>query len=523
MTPATLLRLAVAGTRADTLRIALTACGALLGTLALLAAATVLAIPTLHDPANPYGVGMAPYTNGLLREPGLRPGLAFALVMLSIPVLLFVGQCARLGAPARDRRLAAIRLAGATPRQGLAVAAAESGVATLVGTALGLLVYLVGRRLLDAPDAQNLRPLPTDVLPHWAALAGVVLGLPMIATLATTLLLRRVTVTPLGVVRRVRTGSPRPWPGMLIVLGIAAYALLAPAQLDAERHGSPLPAPVVAMVLFLGGLGAAIGVVGGTGWISYAVGGLLSRYARRPAALIAGRRLQADPWSGSRALAALLAAVLFAGGAAWVSSWFRTRQRVEAKSQHLVDLAAGQQDIVHPPNDFYLRTMQLVGYAVLVAGLIAAAGLAVTVASSVVERRRTLASLTASGVPRSVLGRAILWQTLSVAAPALVLAVGTGVALGRGLLQPTVVNDSSSITTCAPPPDKADVCDSTDPAERDPYTRIVTAPKVSEQVRIPWADLVVIGGWATGATTLVAGLGLVFLRASTAPEELRTT
>jgi hypothetical protein len=31
------------------------------------------------------------------------------------------------------------------------------------------------------------------------------------------------------------------------------------------------------------------------------------------------------------------------------------------------------------------------------------------------------------------------------------------------------------------------------------------------------------GGWGLGATVLTAGLGLVFIRASTAPEELRTT
>jgi hypothetical protein len=351
----------------------------------------------------------------------------------------------------------------------------------------------------------------------------VVLGLPVIATLATAFLLRRVTVTPLGVLRRVRTGSPRPWPGILIVLGVALYALLTPVQVYVARHGSALPELVVALVLFLGGLSAAIGVVGGAGWLSSVVGRLLSRYARRPAALIAGRRLQADPWSGSRALAALLAAVLFAGGAAWISAGFRTRQRVEAKSQHLFNLAAGQEDIGYPPDGFYLRTMQLIGYGVLVAGLIAAAGLAVSVANSIVERRRALASLTASGVPRSVLGRAILWQTLAVAVPALMLAVGTGVALGRGLVQPTVISGSTSMQMCAPPTGQPDVCGSADPVQRDPYTRIVAAPTVSEQIRIPWADLGVTGGWALGATVLAAGLGLMFLRASTAPQELRTT
>ena len=34
------------------------------------------------------------------------------VVLLCLPVLGFVGQCSRIGAPGRDRRLAALRLQG---------------------------------------------------------------------------------------------------------------------------------------------------------------------------------------------------------------------------------------------------------------------------------------------------------------------------------------------------------------------------------------------------------------------------
>jgi hypothetical protein len=520
--PGTLLRLAVAGTRTDTVRIALTGLGAVLGALALLSAATVLAIPTVPDPSG--GVPMAPYSNALLREPGLRPGLAFALILLTVPVLLFVGQCARLGAPARDRRLAALRLAGATPGQGVAIATAESGVATFVGTTVGLLIYLVGRRLLDAPDNRGVRPLPTDVLPPWWALAAIVLGLPLVATAVTAMLLRRVAVGPLGVARRARNGAPKPWPGALIVVGVAAFPLLEPVGRLATRQGWYLAAWVVPLVLFGGGLAATVGVVTGTGWISYTAGRLLSRYARRPAALLAGRRLQADPWSGSRALAALLAAVIFAAGAAWFTSSIRTEQLVQDRQQHALNASAGIPDdpsyYWHDP--FYLRAMQLVGYAVLVAGLIAAGGLAVTVVTSIVDRRRALASLTASGVPRAVLGRAILWQSLAVALPAVVLAIATGLALGRGIAEPTVGRGVMEMSQCIPPLTQPEVCQSPDPATYGPYLFRGSAPAIRLTVPVPWSELGVIGGWALAATALTGCLGLLFLRASTAPEELRT-
>lgn len=195
MRPATLVRLALAGTRTDTARVVLTALSALLATLAGLAALTVLAI---EKPAGDAWAQSEQYRNALLREPGLRGGTAFALVMLMIPVLALAGQCARLGAPARDRRLAALRLAGATPGQVTRLVVLETGVAALLGTLSGLGAYLVGRELLHRPDERGQLALPTDVLPSTGALAAVVLGLPVVAALATALMLRTVTMSPSG-------------------------------------------------------------------------------------------------------------------------------------------------------------------------------------------------------------------------------------------------------------------------------------------------------------------------------------
>ncbi|WP_433230641.1 hypothetical protein ACQP2H_01700 [Micromonospora sp. CA-248260] len=113
MRPGVALRLALAGNRTDTARVVLTALSAALASLAGLAALTVLAIPT--PPGGRGSNNSEQYTNALLREPGLRGGTAVALLLLAVPVLALAGQCVRLGAPARDRRLAAFRLAGATP------------------------------------------------------------------------------------------------------------------------------------------------------------------------------------------------------------------------------------------------------------------------------------------------------------------------------------------------------------------------------------------------------------------------
>ena len=354
MRPTTLVRLALAGTRTDTARVVLTALSALLATLAGLAALTVLAI---EQPAGDAWEQSEQYRNALLREPGLRGGTAFALLMLMVPVLALAGQCARLGAPARDRRLAALRLAGATPGQVTRLVVLETGVAALLGTLAGLGVYLVGRDLLHRPDARGQLALPTDVLPSTGALVGVVLGLPVVAALATALMLRTVTTSPLGVTRKAaRERGPGPWAGLLIGFGVASFAMVRSVAFRFDSNGGL--AWLVPVLFTVSALAAMIGVVIGAGWISYTCGRLLRRHARRPAALLAAGRLMADPWAGSRTFAALLAALIFGGGAAAQRAYFATKDQIEREQSRLIGVDAGG------GNPFYLSTMDLVDAAV---------------------------------------------------------------------------------------------------------------------------------------------------------------
>lgn len=522
MRPSALVRLALAGTRTDTLRVLLTALSSALGALAILAALTVLAIPTPAVPADgpdgPVNNWSEQYSNALLREPGLRPGVAFALILLTIPVLALAGQCARLGAPARDRRLAAIRLAGATPRQALLVAVAETGFAGLLGTVMGLGTYLAGRRLLGQPDQDGRLALPTDVLPAPGAVAAVVLGLPLLAALATAVLLRRVATTPFGVIRRApRQRAPRPWPGVLIALGVGAFLALEPLLLWYERAERDVPIWLVPVLLFGGGLLAMAGVVLGTGWISYTAGRVLHRVTRRPAALLAARRLMADPWAGSRTFAALLACVIFGAGAAGIRAWFVTRGEVYAESQRRENELVGQHNVpVAPEADFYLRTMDLVHTAVVVALVIAAGGLLVALAEGVVSRRRAYAALVATGVPRRVLAGSIVWQALAPAVPAILLAVTVGALLARGIFG-TVEREASGVGVCDAGPE---LCEN--PLTHDRYTRMIEIPAIVRSVPVPFDDLALYGAGGLALVLVTVGVGLLFLRSSTAVEELRT-
>ncbi|RGC68939.1 FtsX-like permease family protein [Micromonospora sp. MW-13] len=511
MRPGTLVRLALAGTRTDKVRVALTALSAALATLAGLAALTVLAIPTpLRTDDNPARWSLQ-YANTLLREPGLRGGTAFALLLLAVPVLALAGQCARLGAPARDRRLAALRLAGATPGQVTRLAVLETGVASLFGTVTGLVAFLSARGLLDRPDAHGQLALPTDVLPSPVALAAVVLGLPAVAAAGTALLLRRVATTPFGVVRRAgRDRAPRPWFALLILVGLAVFAAYHPVNSWYRHRDMEPPLLLLPMLLVAGGIAATVGSVLASAWFSHTAGRLLHHLARGPAALLAARRLTADPWAGSRTFAALLAAVLLGGGAAGMRANAQARYDIERAEYRLIgDL--------HAPNPFYLQTISLVDLAVAIAVTIAAGGLLVALVEGIVARRRAYAALVAQGVPRGVLGRSITWQALAPAVPAVLLALTVGLLLGRRFAGPVRTGVVSGKVCEA----TAELC--ADPATRERYLRTIAPPKRYFMPDVPLEHLALFGAGALAAVSLTVLVGLLFLRASTRVEELRAT
>ncbi|MGW7048558.1 ABC transporter permease, partial [Streptomyces avermitilis] len=105
-------------------RVALTAVGAMGATGLALGAAAIVSLRGQYN---------VPFANGLLNQPGERSGVILTLLLLLVPVLGFLGQCARIGALHRDRRLAGLRLAGATPGQVRRIAALEAGLTCLLG------------------------------------------------------------------------------------------------------------------------------------------------------------------------------------------------------------------------------------------------------------------------------------------------------------------------------------------------------------------------------------------------------
>ncbi|WP_406427147.1 FtsX-like permease family protein [Streptomyces sp. NBC_01589] len=373
-------------------RISLTAVGALLATGFALAAITVAAVS---------GQVSIPYGHGLLNQPGQRAGVVVTLLLLLVPVLGFLGQCARIGAVHRDRRMAGLRLAGASPAQVRRIAALESALACLAGSAGGFAVFaavLTGFGHTPPPSA-------------WAAFVVVVLVVPVVAALVSALALRRVVASPLGWVRRVR---PERGHRTLLALLIPTVLIAAAAFLLVLR-GSGLDAAsfplLVFAVVFLTGAGA----VWAAGASAAFMGRRLTVRAKSPAVLIAAGRLKDDPWAAARTHAALLLVTVVGVGFVGVREVLLAELRGR---DHLAE------DL-----DFYTTGIDLAGAAVLVALVISLFGLAVGTAESLATRRRGLAAQAAAGVPHAVLARTLLLETALPLAPAVLLAGIGGMAV----------------------------------------------------------------------------------------------
>ncbi|MBO0917236.1 FtsX-like permease family protein [Streptomyces laculatispora] len=374
-------------------RIALTATGALLATGLALAAVTVSAVS---------GQTSVPFGNGLLNRPGERTGVVATLLLLLVPVFGFLGQCARIGAVHRDRRMAGLRLAGASPRQVRRIAALESAPACLVGAVGGFAVFaavLAGSGRTPAPTV-------------WPACVAVVLGVPAVAALVSAFALRRVIASPLGLVRRVRPEHGRRTTLALLLPGIAvAAAALLVRTGEGGSGATPFALLVISLVLL-----ASVGALWAAGASAAFLGRRLTAGARSPAVLIAAGRLRDDPWAAARTHSALLLVTVVGTGF------------VGVREVMLADLRARGG---HTPADldFYTTGLDLTGAAVLVALAIGLCGLAVGAAESLATRRRGLAAQAAAGVPHAVLARTLLLETALPLAPAMLLAGIGGMAV----------------------------------------------------------------------------------------------
>lgn len=229
-----------------------------------------------------------------------------AVALMVLPSVSLLGAAARLSAARRVRRLATMRLLGASTGQVTVVAVTEV-VAVATGAAVaGVLVQWLVAPALAAIELGGSGWYVDDLRITPATALGLVAAVAVLATLAAVGGTRQVVVGPLGVARRSSQGSAR----LIRLVGVLAGVGVFVAASVVSRSG----APNIGGLVFGGGVLALFGTVSLIGPLVVRLcGSVMVRSARSPAVLIAGRRLLDDPKAAFRPLAGLTLAVFVAG------------------------------------------------------------------------------------------------------------------------------------------------------------------------------------------------------------------
>lgn len=227
----------------------------------------------------------------------LRILAVIGAVTLLAPVALFIAAAARLDAQQGEVRLAAFRLAGATPQAVRRYVATEAALSIVPGLVIGLGLFFLARQAAPWIAYLGHGFYPSDVGLSWQAIAFLAV-VPVLVVGASLWGMRGVEVSPLGVRRGVSTARPRPWGVAVLLLGLAVFAWAL------GQVGQPaLPGIGLGMVMIILGLTM-------TGpWIGRILSRIGAGMAGRPWLLLALRRISTDTGTSFRTVAGVSLAV----------------------------------------------------------------------------------------------------------------------------------------------------------------------------------------------------------------------
>ncbi|GAB3578448.1 ABC transporter permease [Amycolatopsis endophytica] len=218
------------------------------------------------------------------------------VVVLLVPSLVLVASSARLIAARREQRLAALRLAGATPRQVVAITAAETGIAAIAGALIGWAASPLLWSLARFVPWDGGTWLAGDFRVPLGLTVFVLVVVPVLVVLAAVLGLRRVVGNPVGAVVQ-HTPKPLRWWRLLSLPATALFFFFA------INEGNDVNLVLLGLALMI----ASAMLVGP--YVTAVIGGFFVSRWRKPSALLAGRRLRNDPRGAYRASAGVVLAV----------------------------------------------------------------------------------------------------------------------------------------------------------------------------------------------------------------------
>jgi hypothetical protein len=275
-----------------------------------------------------------------------------AAIGLAGPIIVLIATATRLSAAAREARLAAIRLVGGTPHQVRVAAAGESLIAAVAGSAAGFIFFIACRPVLarSAPDGSRWFTSVVAVSPRLSAI--LLVGVPLLAVAISVMSLRRIVLTPLGIVHREGRTIHGRWRVASLAAGFGVFVLIMIAgEWIFDRRRGAIPVAIVA-----GGFGL---VTVGTAAVAPLIGVSLAASLRRATgglgSLLGSRRLESDPRSAGRIVAGLVVVVFAVAVAQTFASAYAAQEGdrvpVSLRSSILRIRAQGVEDLPSRVNE----------------------------------------------------------------------------------------------------------------------------------------------------------------------------
>jgi hypothetical protein len=352
------------------------------------------------------GRQVSPY----VQDGGTRPGVIVGLLLCCVPAVVLLIQALRFGSSARERRLAGLRVAGASQSQLRRIAMVESAGAGVMGAAAGAVAYLVLATLTPRIANPNLRLVPYPDRLDLLAVPAVMLAVAAMAAVCARTSAREVVVAPCRVTGRL----PRPLPAARGWASASLVVLLVVLSVLVFRYN----------VWRAAGALVVVGVAVATAFTLTPYLGVLAarRLARSddPMRQLAAARLRADPRTPGR-----VAAVVAVCGATFMIAV------VYSLSVWRVDYNIGGS------KSYYVTGAALAGVGALIALAVSVVSLAIAAAEQVLEARRATAALSAFGVSTGDLTRAMRVQLGIVTIPSAL----TGAILSALLMVPLLWSD----------------------------------------------------------------------------------
>jgi hypothetical protein len=232
-------------------------------------------------------------------SPFFRYAFLVGVLAVVFPMLVLIGTATRLAADRREERFAALRLVGGTPGDIRIIATVESVISAFLGAAAGTVIFLLVRSVLAGAALVGTQYFESWLTPTGYGYAGMLIGVPVAAAIASLVSLRRVRISPLGVTRRATPRPPTFWRLIVLLACVGVYVY----GLDKTSRDS------IGVPAYPGLLLTMIGLVIAGPWLTAQAARLFGRLARGSSALLAARRLADNPKRAFRAVTGLTLAV----------------------------------------------------------------------------------------------------------------------------------------------------------------------------------------------------------------------